>query len=424
LEDLVEDSKSSDYLEKFFLNCGFSTRALHAGEHVGQPQHTSHTGAIYQTSTFVFHNAAEGAEIFAGERSGYVYTRLGNPTVLLLEAKINALEGCEAKLRDPNLRVSTLAFSSGMAAISSSIFALCNAGDTLILGDVLYGATQHLAENVLARLGIRGVEVNTADLNAVERVIKANPKAKAILFETPTNPMLAITDIAGLVKVVKAVNPEIKVIVDNTFATPYLQRPLESGADIVVHSTTKYLCGHGTVVGGVMTTTSDEVKNKAYTIIKDVGASPGPFDAWLVNLGIKTLPLRMDRHCTNALAIARYLEKHPKVERVYYPGLESSPYHALAKKQMSQFGGMVSFDIAGGLAAGRTLMDSIKIFTLAVSLGCVDSLIQHPASMTHACVPKEKREKGGITDGLVRVSVGIEDKDDLIQALDEALAKA
>jgi methionine-gamma-lyase len=418
----MEDSKASDFLEKFFLNCGFSTRALHAGEHVGQPQHSSHTGAIYQTSTFVFRSATEGAELFAGERPGYVYTRLGNPTVLLLEAKMNALEGGNVKFAHPELRISSLAFSSGMAAIASTLMAICSAGDTLILGDVLYGATQHLAENVLARFGIRTVEVNTSDLNAVERVVKANPKARAILFETPTNPTLAVTDIPAVARIVRGVNPDTRIIVDNTFATPYLQRPLELGADVVVHSTTKYLCGHGTVVGGVMTTISDEVKDKAYSTIKDVGGNPSPFDAWLVNLGIKTLPVRMDRHCANAMEVALFLEKHPKVERVYYPGLESSPYHDLAGRQMRGFGGMVSFDIAGGLEAGRKLMDTIKIFTLAVSLGCVDSLIQHPASMTHACVPKQKREKAGITDGLVRLSVGIEDVKDLIQALDAGLA--
>jgi methionine-gamma-lyase len=417
----VEDSKRTD-LKEFYLDCGFATRALHAGEHVGQPQHASHTGAIYQTSTFVFKDAAEGAEIFAGQRPGYVYTRLGNPTVMVLEAKMNALEGREVKLRDPDLRVSSLAFSSGMSAISSTLLALCSAGDTLILGDVVYGATEHLAANVLSRFGIRTVEVPTQDLDAVERTVKANPKAKAILFETPTNPTLAVTDIAALVEIVKAASPGIKVVVDNTFATPYLQRPLELGADVVVHSTTKYLSGHGTVVGGLMTTCCDEVKDRAYGIVKDVGGSPSPFDAWLVNLGIKTLPLRMDRHCENAEAVARHLEAHPKVERVYYPGLESSPYHALASRQMLKHGGMVAFDLVGGLEAGRRLMDRVRIFTLAVSLGCVDSLIQHPASMTHACVPREKRERAGLTDGLVRISVGLEDAGDLIGALDEALA--
>jgi methionine-gamma-lyase len=419
----VEDSKSSDFLEKFYLKCGFATRALHAGEHVGQPHHPAHTNAIYQTSTFVFRNAAEGAAIFAGEQPGYIYTRLGNPTVLVLEAKMNALEGKEVKLANPSTRVSSLAFSSGMSAISSTLMALCSQGDTAIMGDVVYGATEHLAQTVLNRFGIQVAEADTSDLNKVEEVLKAHPDAKAILFETPTNPMLAVTDITELVKLAKGINPQIKVIVDNTFATPYLQRPLSLGADVVVHSTTKYLCGHGTVVGGVMVTVCDDVKDKAYNVIKDVGGNPSPFDAWLVNQGIKTLPIRMDRHCQNAMAIARYLAKHPKVERVYYPGLETDPYHQLARKQMKDFGGMVSFDIAGGIEAGRKLMDQIEVFTLAVSLGCVDSLIQHPASMTHACVPREKREKAGVTDGLIRISAGIENAEDLIAALDEGLAK-
>ncbi len=419
----MEDSKSPDYRDQFYLECGFATRALHAGEHVGQPQNASHTGAIYQSSTFVFESAEQGADIFAARRPGYVYTRLGNPTVMALEAKMNALEGQEVKLADPEVRVSSLAFPSGMSAISSTLLAVLSQGDTLLLGDVVYGATEHLAYNVLNRLGIHTVEVDTSNLEAVDQAIKANPQAKAILFETPTNPMLTVSDIAGVSKTVKAVNPDIKVMVDNTFATPYLQRPLTMGADVVIHSTTKYLCGHGTVVGGVMTTTSDEVKNSAYTIVKDVGGSPSPFDAWLVNMGIKTLPIRMDRHCANAMAIARYLEKHPKVEWVAYPGLESSPHHALAKRQMKDFGGMISFEIAGGVEAGRKVMNSIKVFTLAVSLGCVDSLIQHPASMTHACVPQEKREAGGVTDGLIRVSAGIEDVEDLIQALDDAFAQ-
>jgi methionine-gamma-lyase len=419
----MEDSRSPDFLEKFYLDCGFATRALHAGEHVGQPQHASHTGAIYQTSTFVFENAEQGAQIFSGETPGYMYTRLGNPTVKLLEAKMNALEGAGVKLKNPETRVSSLAFGTGMSAIASTLLALLNEGDTLLMGNVIYGATQHLSQNVLSRFKIKTVEVDTTNLVAVEEVIAKNPKAKAIIFETPTNPMLSVTDIPALVKLVKSVNPSIKVLVDNTFATPYLQRPLELGADAVLHSTTKYICGHGTVVGGMLTTTSDDIKDKAYTVVKDVGGSPSPFDAWLVNMGLKTLPIRMEKHCANAVALAEYLEKHPKVDRVFYPGLRSSPYHDLAKRQMKHFGGMISFEIKGGIDAGRRLMDSIHLFTLAVSLGCVDSLISHPASMTHACVPKAIREAGGLTDGLVRISVGIEDTTDLLRALDEGLAK-
>ena len=420
----MEDSKHPDYLKKFYLDCGFATRAIHAGEHVGQPESSAHTGGIYQSSTFVFKSTDDGAQIFAGEKEGYMYTRLGNPTVKLLEAKVNALEGAGVKKKNPELRVSTLAFSSGMSAIATTLMALASKGDTILMGDVVYGATEHLSSNVLKRFGINTVEVNTADLGAVETMVAKNKGAKAIFFETPTNPSMVVSDIAAISKIVKSIDPNMKVVVDNTFATPYLQRPLELGADVVIHSTTKYICGHGTVVGGLATTFHDDVKAAIYATLKDVGGTPSPFDSWLVNIGLKTLPVRMDKHCSNAMAIAKYLEKHPKVAHVYYPGLESSPYHALAKRQMKDFGGMISVNLKGGFEAGKKLMNNIEIFTLAVSLGCVDSLIQHPASMTHACVPKDKREKGGVTDGLVRISVGIEDVDDLIRALDTALEKA
>ncbi len=420
----MEDSKSPDYKEKFYLDCGFATRALHAGEHVGQPETRAHANAIFQTSTFVFKNAQEGADMFSGAQAGYVYTRLGNPTVKVLEAKLNALEGAGIKLADPSKRVASLAFASGMAAVSSTLMAACSAGDTILLGDVVYGATEHLCSNVLNRMGIKTVDVDFSNLEKVEAALKANPRIKAVLFETPVNPTMKLADIAEVSKLAHQYAPECVVIIDNTFATPYLQRPLELGADVVLHSMTKYICGHGTVVGGIVTTANEKMKDELYKVIKDVGANPGPMDAWLVNQGLKTLPLRMEKHCANAMEIARYLEKHPKVSKVYYPGLESFPQHALAKKQMKLFGGMISAELKGGTEAGRALMDNIKVFTLAVSLGCVDSLIQHPASMTHACVPKEKREKAGLTDGLIRLSVGIEDVQDLIRALDEALAKA
>lgn len=418
----MEDSKSPDFIEQFCLNCGFATRALHAGEHVLQPDTRAHANAIYQTSTFVFHDAQEGADFFAGARPGYIYTRLGNPTVRLLEAKLNALEGAAWKLAHPEGRVSSLAFASGMAAVSATLLAACSTGDTVLLGDVVYGATEHLCANVLNRMGIRTVEADMSDIAAVERAMKANPKTKIVLFETPTNPTLILADIREIARVVKAVNPDTLVVVDNTFATPFLQRPLELGADVVLHSTTKYICGHGVVVGGIVTTTDERFKDALYLVVKDVGASPSPFDAWLVNLGLKTLPMRMLRHGENAMAVARHLETHPRVARVYYPGLESHPQHALARRQMSGFGGIVSFELKGGYEAGRKMMDSIRMWTLAVSLGCVDSLIQHPASMTHACVPREKREKVGVSDGLVRLSVGVEDAEDLIRTLEEALA--
>jgi len=276
----MEDSKTPDYVKMFCLDCGFGTRALHAGEHVGQLQHASHTNAIVQSSTFVFESAAEGAEIFAKQRPGYVYTRLGNPTVMVLEAKMNSLEGGDIKFAHPDKRISSIAFSSGMAAISSVLLGLASAGDTVILGDVLYGATTHLAETVLSRYGIKTVEVDTTNPAAVEAVLAEHgAQAKVLLFETPTNPMLAVTDITEVARLTKAANPDIKVVVDNTFATPYLQQPLKLGADCVVHSTTTNICGHGTVVGGIMTTTDDTIKDRTYTIISDVGGSPSPFDA-------------------------------------------------------------------------------------------------------------------------------------------------
>ncbi|HAR42807.1 MAG TPA: methionine gamma-lyase [Bdellovibrionales bacterium] len=420
----MEDSRGSDFVEKFYLNCGFATRCLHAGEHVGQPQSATHTGAIYQTSTFVFKDVQEGADVFAGRnKAGYSYTRMGNPTVKLLEAKVNSLEGAEIKKRNPEICVSTQAFSSGMGAISTVLMALASQGDTIIFGNVLYAATEHLANNVLNRFGIHSVGVDTTDLKAVEAALHQYPKARALFVETPTNPLLAVSDIASISRLIKAINPKIALVVDNTFATPYLQRPLEFGADVVVHSTTKYICGHGTVVGGLATTANDAIKDSIYTVLKDVGANPSPFDTWLVNLGLKTLPMRMDKHCSNAMQVARFLENHSKVAKVYYPGLESSPYHQLAKKQMKDFGGMISCELKGGLDSGKKMMDNIHLFTLAVSLGSVDSLIQHPASMTHASVPKEKREKSGISDGLVRLSIGVEDPQDLLAALEEVLKK-
>jgi len=421
----MEDSKSSDLAHEFFLNRGFATRALHAGEHLGQPPAaTNHTNAIFQTSTFVFRTAEEGKELFEGKKQGYIYSRLGNPTVLVLEAKLNALEGKEVKERDPeNVRVSSVVFASGMAAISSTFMAACRQGDKLIRGNVVYGCTDDLLTHHLSDYGIEVVSVDTTSVDAFRKVMTANPDARLVFFETPTNPTMAVTDIAAVAAIAHEVNPSTLVAVDNTFATPYLQRPLSLGADIVLHSTTKYVCGHGTVVGGVVTTTCDAFKNRLFAIMKDFGPVPSPFDSWLVNLGLKTLPVRMDRHCSNAQRIAEFLAGHPAVERVHYPGLSSSPYHELASRQMDGFGGIMSFELKGGYEAGRKLMDSVEIMTLAVSLGCVDTLIQHPASMTHACVDEQRKLAVGITPGLVRLSIGLEDVDDLVADLEQALAR-
>ena len=420
----MEDSKRKDAIAQFYLKYGFATRCLHAGEKIGQPKSKAHTNAIFQTSTFVFDDAQEGADLFAQKKEGFIYTRMGNPTVVVPEAKLNALEGREVKLADPeHVRVSSLLFSSGMGATSSLAFALLNPGDILLRGRVLYGSTDHLFVDVLPRFGIKTAIVDTEKLDATQKAIKAHPKAKLFFFETPTNPLLEISDIAETCRIVKNVNPDCVICVDNTFATPYLQNPLALGADVVMHSTTKYLSGHGTIVGGALVTRHDWIKDALYKTMKDHGPSPSPFDCWLLNLGMKTLPIRMEKHCKSAMAMARFLEKHPKVERVYYPGLESHPQHELAKRQMRNFGGMISFVLKGGYEAAQCLMNNVHIFSLAVSLGTVDSLVQHPASMTHASMSPEARAAAGISDGLIRLSVGIEDEEDLVHDMDQALKK-
>ncbi len=415
-------NKPEELLKHFYLDCGFATRALHAGEHIGQPHFSNHTNAIFQTSTFSFESAREGAEVFAASRGGFIYTRLGNPTVLVLEAKIGALEGARYKLDHPDRTVSTLTFSSGMAAISSALMAFLRSGDTLLAGDVVYGCTEDLFLTVLPRYGIRVVSVDTTDLGEVERALETNERVRGVYLETPTNPLMGITDIPAVASLARGLHAGCHVLVDNTFATPFLQRPLELGADTVIHSTTKYIGGHGNVIGGAVVTTDDELRDQLFHLMKDLGGCPSPFDSWLVNTGLKTLPVRMRQHCHNAQRVAEFLEVHPKVRRVLYPGLPSFPQYALAGRQMSGFGGILSFELEGGYAAAEAVMDNVRLFTLAVSLGCVDSLIEHPATMTHATVPAEIRERIGISEGLVRLSVGIEEVDDLIRDLEQALA--
>lgn len=386
---------------------GFATRAVHAGQH-SDPLTGAVSVPIYETSTFVFKNAEEGAARFAGKAEGYIYTRLGNPTIKALERNVAQLENAE----------DARACSSGMAAINTAVMTLVKKGDHVVSTDCLYGGTIKLFLDILPRFGIDFTLVDSTNAANVETAIKDN--TKLVYIETPSNPTLRLTDIHAVADIARGHG--IMTMVDNTFMSPYFQRPIEMGADIVVHSLTKYLSGHSDVVGGIIVGSSSFLKTLD-PIFKNTGAILGPFEAWLTLRGVKTLPLRMEKHNENAVKIAHFLESHEKIERVYYPGLKSHPQHELAKKQMSGFGGVLCFDLKGGLESGRKLMNSVKLCTLAVSLGAIETLIEHPASMTHAIVPKNERLKAGITDSLVRLSVGIEDAQDLIEDLEQALEK-
>src|SRR5436309_12245316 len=375
---------------------GFATTAIHAGQ---EPD--SATGAvtvpIYQTSTY----AQEGL----GKHKGFEYARTQNPTRFALERNIAALEGAKFGY----------AFASGMAAIDATL-RLIKAGDHVIVSDNTYGGTFRLFTRILANYNIEFDFVDTSDITNVEAVIKEN--TRMVFVETPTNPVMIVTDLQAVSDLAHAAGA--RVVCDNTFMSPYLQRPLEFGVDIVVHSTTKYLNGHSDGVGGIVVLNNEEDANWIGFVQNSAGAILSPFDSWLVVRGTKTLALRMEQHDKSGRAVAAFLEEHPKVRKVYYPGSASHPQHALARRQQRGFGGMVAFDV-GSLAAARTVLESVKLCTLAESLGGVETLISHPATMTHAAVDTSKRERLGITDGLVRVSVGLEDTDDIIADLDQAL---
>ena len=386
---------------------GFQSLCCHAGQHA-DPQTGAHNTPIYQTSTFAFKNVQDGSAKFAGEKEGYIYTRLGNPTQNALEEKMAALEGAEA----------AIATASGMAAISSSVMAVAFAGDHILAHDCLYGCTHSLMEEILPRYGIEVTFADLSDLDNVDENMQDN--TKLVYLETPSNPTLNLVDIEEVSK--KAHAAGAKVIVDNTFMTPYLQSPLALGADMVVHSATKYIGGHGDAIAGVIAGKEEMLADIRMTTLKDFGGIISPFNAWLLLRGLKTLPIRVDKHTQNAMEVAEFLEAHDKVERVFYPGLESHPQHDLAKKQASGFGSMISFELKGGHSAGEKMMNNVELATLAVSLGDVDTLIQHPASMTHAPVPREERLAAGITDGLVRISIGIEDVEDIIADLENSLS--
>jgi methionine-gamma-lyase len=407
----------------FPTKSGLSTLVNHYAE--GHNANHAHVTPIYQTSTFSFPDVATGGAIFKGEQPGYVYTRMGNPNLGQLASKYAALEGVDLLRANPDVDPDTLVagevFASGMAAITSAILACVRGGDTVIAQEALYGATYTFLHDIAPRYGIQTVWLQDPTLEAWQAAFAAHPKARLAYAETPANPTMAIVDLKGVAEIAHKYGAWL--MVDNTFATPYCQRPLSLGADVVVHSTTKYLTGHGLVVGGtVISNHVDYIKKDVYSMVKVLGGMPSPFDAWLSNIGLKTFELRMQRHCENARQVADYLYEHPRVESVYFPGLESHPGHDIARKQMFDYGGMISFELKGGMAAGEAVMNRVKLATLAVSLGNVDTLIQHPASMTHVSVPREARLLVGLTDGLVRLSVGVENVEDIIADLDQALA--
>jgi methionine-gamma-lyase len=407
---------------QFSPNHSISTLVTHIGEDEN-PHHT-HVTPIYQTSTFNFPDVATGAGIVARTEPGYYYTRLANPNLDQLAHKIATLEGLDLirlhSEADPADLVAGQAFSSGMAAITGVLFSLLKSGDTIVAQEAVYSATFSFLKEIAPSLGIQVAWVREASMAGWEAAFAAHPSAKLAYAETPANPTMAVVDLKPLAEL--AHRHEAWLAVDNTFATPYCQRPLSLGADIVVHSTTKFLSGHGALTGGVVVSAHpDYIHKTLYTFVKILGGIPSPFDTWLANLGLKTFELRMQRHCENAMQVARFLATHPAVAEVHYPGLEADPGHSIAAQQMFAYGGMLSFELKGGLQAGIQLMERVRLATLAVSLGMVDTLIEHPASMTHGPVPREDRLNQGITDGLVRLSVGIENLPDILADLEQGL---
>jgi len=386
------------WIVKLTNNARFSTICLHAGQ---EPDPS--TGAIitpiYQTSTYV--------QDALGKHKGFEYGRTQNPTRLAVERNIAAIEGGKA----------AFAFASGMAAIGA-IGTLLKAGDHVVVSDNTYGGTFRLFDKVLSRYQLSFTYVDTSDLAAVERAF--TPSTRLLFVETPTNPIMRLTDLKAAADL--AHRHDVRLVVDNTFASPYVQRPIDFGADLVTHSTTKYLNGHSDSVGGIVIAVRDDDIEWLKFVQNAEGAILGPFDSWLVLRGTKTLPLRMQQHNANGLALAQYLNAHPKVKHVYYPGLPSHPQYELAKKQMRGFGGMLAFEL-GSLEAARTVLNSVRLHALAESLGGVETLISHPATMTHASVPADRRAALGITEGLVRISAGVEDIDDLKEDLAQALEK-
>lgn len=406
-------------MDKDFRVSGFGSLAVHGG-HKKDPTY-AHQVPIYASSTYVYDTAEQGMRRFSGKEEGYIYSRWGNPTMTEAEEKIAALETFGIKDQNGSpLKVKGILHASGMAAISTLMLANLKPGDKVLTHFSLYGGTDELLQKILPPLNITAEIIDLRDLNKAEETMKSE-KIKMLYLETPANPTIQCVDLEELCKL--ASQYKIIVACDNTFATPYLQQPFRYGADFIVHSTTKFLNGHGTAIGGVLLGKDIELMSGHVTKVhRLIGGNSNPFDAFLLIQGIKTLELRMERHCSNAMEVAGFLEKHRAVHKVNYTGLISHPDYAVAKKQMRHPGGMMSFELKKGLQGGIDFMNKLKMCVRTVSLGTCDTLLSHPASMSHAGIPKEQREKYGITDGLIRMNVGIENVKDIIADLEQALS--
>jgi methionine-gamma-lyase len=391
-----------------FKSKNIETNAIHAGR-IDDKQFGSLATPLYQTSTFIFDNAQQGGDRFAGESEGYIYTRLGNPTTRQLEQRVAAMECMD----------DAAATATGMAAVSAALMTNLQAGDHMISSKAVYGCSFALMSHMFKKFNIEVSFVDMTEPENIKSAIKEN--TKLIFLETPINPNLVVLDLEKICTIAK--EHQLLSIVDNTFLTPVLQQPAKLGADVVIHSATKYLNGHGDVVAGIVCGSFEMINEIKMTTLKDIGATISPHDAWLIMRGLKTLPIRMDRHCSNAQTVAEFLEQHPMVSEVYYPGLNSHPGNKFIGKQMKAAGGVIAFELDTDLKSGAAFIDQMQLFSIAVSLGDAESLIQHPASMTHSPYTQEERENAGISDSLIRISVGLENVDDIIADLTQSLAK-
>jgi methionine-gamma-lyase len=388
-------------------NVGFNSKLIHSGA-IHDERHSA-VSPIYQTSTFSFKNADHGAACFSGEDDGYIYTRIANPNIRELEQAVADLEN----------GFDGIATSSGMAAVNVVYLGLLGSGDHIVSHNAVYGPSRAIMESLYPKFKVESTYVDATNVEEVRKAIQ--PNTKVLYVETPANPTIGITDLRAMAEIAK--EHGIKLVVDNTFCSPYLQKPLDLGADIVLHSMTKFINGHADVVAGMVVTKTKEDYQNLRGVMVNVGCNMDPHQAWLARRGLKTLGIRIDRAQESAQKVAEYLEAHPKVAWVKYPGLKSHPQYELGKRQMDGPGSMISFEVKGGVKAGKVVMDSVELALLAVSLGGVETLIQHPASMTHSKLSDEKQLAGGITKGLIRLAVGIEDVEDIIADLDQALAK-